>query len=54
VLGEFIKGILVAVHHKIALTEFKEVEMAVEMGQFLLVLGLEFVRFVEVFEGFGV
>lgn len=40
VLGEFIEGILVAVHHEIALAEFKEVEVAVEVGQFLLVLGL--------------
>ncbi len=47
-LGECIEGILVAVHHEIAVAEFKEVEVAVEMGQFLLVLGLEFVGFVEV------
>jgi hypothetical protein len=31
-LTEFSVGILVAVHHEIALTEFKEVEVAVEMG----------------------
>ncbi len=53
-LGEFIERIFVTLHHEIALSQFKQVEVAVEMGQLLLVLGLELVRLVEVSDGLGV